>query len=116
MSVDRTDYLILGYMMPYNLKTRKDEEIDLWDDKYLPYLEGWKDEKYRLIRDGMGGQYNVFGLVLNQSDDYGGFDFIEIEHPSDPGEYYLHQKALELFPDVDFDFSEPKLILFSHYS
>lgn len=36
MSVDRRDYIIYGWKLPYNMKNKNNEKLNLWDDKFLP--------------------------------------------------------------------------------
>lgn len=82
MSVDRTDYLMIGYKMPYDVKFKDGRSLsqDIWDTgEYLPMVEGWKDEIFSLIPDGMSGNYICFGIVLVRSDIYAGFDFTTID-------------------------------------
>ena len=120
MSVDRHDYIIIGYKMPYNILTKYNHELaDMVredDNMYLPYYEGWKGESYRIIIDGMSGNYIVFGKVIAESGEYDGFDFPSVKlNYSDYSE--VISKAKEVFIDIDsFDFSNPEILIFSHFS
>lgn len=79
MGVDRTDYIVYGYKLPYELKN-ENGKIDLWDDKFLPMIEGHQGEEFTLISDGMSGQYNVFGLRIESGGDkYEGWDFVNLD-------------------------------------
>lgn len=51
MGVDRTDYIIYGWKLPYGLKNSDGNEIDFFEDKYLPYVEGHKGIQYTIIVD-----------------------------------------------------------------
>jgi len=119
MGVDRNDYVIVGYKIPYMTKKKDGEYLsqDIYDndDKYLQYIEGWVDEPFRIIIDGMSGNYIAFGKEIANADEYEGFDFLEL-NVSDDDFNLVKDKATNLFNDVDFDFSTPKLLVFSHYS
>lgn len=120
MGVDRKDYLMIGYKMPYDVKFSDGNELAnlVYEDeeKYMPFCEGWENEPYRIIIDGMSGKYIVFGYPLDESDEYGGFgfrtiDFNEVESRMQE----TRNKAIEVFNDIDFDFSKPEIFCFSHY-
>ena len=70
MGVYRIDYIVYGWKLPYELKN-KNGKIDLWADKFLPYIEGHKGVEYTLISDGICGEYNVFGKLLNHAESDG---------------------------------------------
>ena len=69
MSINRTDYIVYGWRLPYKLKDNEGNNIDLYSDKLLPYVEGHEGVNYSIITDGMCGNYNVFGVILNQGGD-----------------------------------------------
>jgi len=113
MSVDRTDYIVYGWKLPYEMKNSKGEKIDFWDDKYLSMIEGHPDEIYSLIIDGMMGEYIVFGIVIKQDEDGNGWNFIHLKNPMfDPNE--LKESYREVF-DVEGEVADPYLFIFSHY-
>ena len=118
MGVDRNDYIVIGYKMPYDVKFKNGELLceDIWDDeKYIPMIEGWKDEEFTIISDGMSGKYIAFGKMIDSSDEYQGFDFIELN--IDQADFdKVKQRAKEIFPELEFDFETPKTLIFSHYS
>ena len=79
MSIDRTDYIIYGYKLPYMLKNANGK-IDLWADRFLPMIEGHEGEDFALISDGMNGEYNVFGLRIDSSGgNYSGWEFVLLD-------------------------------------
>ena len=113
MSVDRSDYIIYGWKLPYELKDTKGENIDLWDDKFLPMIEGHPGEKFTLIIDGMCGKYNAFGLSVAQSNEDWEFEKLNFEDISSKKEQ-VKNKYKELFgTEIEED---PYLFIFSHFS
>lgn len=40
MGVDRTDYIVYGWKLPYDITNSKGEKINFWDDAY-PRWNGW---------------------------------------------------------------------------
>lgn len=115
MGVDKTDYVIVGYRLPYDLADKNGDKIQWYDDKFLRYVEGWKDEPHALIVDGMSGEYAVFGQVLASGDDSSGFEFTEIDL-SKRDDSAVMQKFYLLFKDYINEFERPKLFAFSHFS
>ena len=114
MSVDRTDYIVYGWRLSYGLKNSKDEEINFWDDKYLPMIEGHPDEKYSIIRDGMWSDYTVFGKVIADADEDAGWEFTHLNNLKvDPNE--LKDKYREVF-EIEGEVADPYLFIFSHFS
>jgi hypothetical protein len=113
MSVNRTDYIVYGWKLPYELKDSKGDKIDLWDDKYLPMIEGHKGEKYSIIIDGMMGDYVVFGMIIDYAYSDEGWSFIHLKNPTlDPNE--LKDKYRKVF-DVEGEVANPYLFIFSHF-
>lgn len=112
MSVSRTDFIVYGWKLPYKIKN-KNGDIDLWADKFLPFIEGHKGIEYTLIRDDMSGEYNVFGkLIAHVTDD--GWDFKNLDFTGvDTEEIKIKYK--ELF-EIDTEPSEPYLFIFSNFS
>lgn len=116
MGVDRTDYIVYGWKLPYGYF--KNKGIDVWrDDKYLPFIEGWKDEKYTLITDGMTGRYTLFGLLIAQAAEEG-FEFFELTDESAQGvsKIEIVKKFKEVFGIEDADIGLPKALVFTHWS
>lgn len=114
MGVDRSDYIIYGWKMPYEILDAQGNEIDLWNEKFESVMCGFKEEKYALISDGITGDYNVFGLsVLKCNDEYDGWDFVDIDIKKFDEDEII-EKFIELFgfePKTN-----PKLFIFSHFS
>lgn len=111
MGVDRTDYIVYGWKLPYKIEG-KNGPIDMWSDKFLPMIEGHPGEKYFICNDGMCAKYNVFGVLVDTSDDYEGWLFQELTIPKvDVTD--LKNRYTDIFesePQV-----EPTLFIFSHY-
>lgn len=115
MSVDRTDYIVYGWKLPYNITDSKGDKVDLYKDEYLPMVEGHKGEKYAIITDGMCGDYNVFGIVVKRGGDrYEGwlFENLDIRDFSNSSDD-MKIKYREIFDAVP---KEPNLFIFTHWS
>lgn len=117
MGVDRRDYVIIGYKLPYDVKTKTGEKLigKIWEDeKYLPMIEGWQNEEFTIVADGMSGNYIAFGKEISSTDEYEGFDFVEIE--IDEADFDMVKiRANIVFPDIDYNFTSPKILIFTHY-
>jgi len=116
MGISRTDYIIIGYKFPQDIKHKETGEVfDTWDDKYLPYIEGHPEAGYQMIVDGMTDKYLMFGEVLASSDESDGFSVqalkINLDEIQD-----LKERAQEIFGDYIEDIGEQKHYVFSHYS
>lgn len=105
MGVDRNDYIVRGWKLPY----QKDV---YWNDKNISMVEGHVGEKFTLIGDGMCGEYLVFGIILYTDNDYEGWKFKVIDN-SQENDDELKSKYQEIFNEEP---SEPKTFIFSHYS
>ncbi len=123
MGVDRTDYVIIGYKLPYRFKgVISGKDIDWHDDTFLPYVEGRKGVVFSIIIDQMCGDYAVFGKVLARAYDDTGFEFKEINYEESNFDE-VKEKFVELFGgytvmdmlDKEFQY-EPKLFVFSNFS
>jgi len=112
MSVSRTDYIMFGWKLPIHLKN-KNGAIDLWADKFLPFIEVPNGAEYALIIDQMCGQYIVFGNLLARATDDGycwGFSSLDFSVNREA----VILKYTELF-ETDTPPSEPYLFIFSHF-
>lgn len=115
MGVDRADYIVYGWKMPYELLDKDGNEIDLWDPKFESSKCGFPGEEFTLVSDGMCGEYNVFGLRLLHLDDEGeGWDFVNLDVLQSLDSEKVKSRYTELFGIEPT--SEPTLFIFSHYS
>jgi hypothetical protein len=116
MSIDRTDYIVYGWKLPFEMKNSKGEKLDLWDDKYLPMIEGHEGEKYVIIRDQMCGDYMVFGIVLGSAGENNGWNFFPIKGLNVFGQMYeVKDKYREVF-EVEGEVADPYLFIFTHFN
>jgi hypothetical protein len=116
MGVDRTDYIIYGWKLPFEIKDNNGIKIDIYDDKYLPFIEGHPGVKYTIISDGMCGKYNMFGIMLEKADGDDGWASIELSF-DDLSKY--RDEAISKFKELFYDdenIGEPKVIIFSDFS
>lgn len=66
MSVKKYTYLLCGIRLD-----QSELPFDIWDDKYLPYIEGHKGVKVRFITSGESSLNFVYiGEQLAESDPY----------------------------------------------
>lgn len=108
MSVDRADYIVFGWKMPYN------NEIDMWDEKFESMMCGFPGEEYTLITDGMCGDYTVFGLRILHLDNDDGWDFVNLDVLLLMDNEKVKSKYTEVFGIEPT--TEPTLFIFSHFS
>lgn len=114
MSVERTDYIILGYKLPGTFA--KENGFEFGDDpKFDLYYHGSKNTDYRIVYDQMDGKYTAFGHLIERADEYEGFDFHVIEPRMWSSEIAegVKQKFTELFGF--FPPGEPTLLVFTHW-
>ena len=116
MGVDRTDYIVYGYKLPYEMSNKKGP-IDFWDENFEPTREGHEGEEFTLIIDGMCGRYSAFGLLIESGGDkYEGWDFVNLDFKNFDAEK-VKAKYREVFElDEDEPVAEPYLFIFSHFS
>ncbi len=118
MGVDRSDYLVYGWKMPYEVDDQLSEEY--WDDV--------NEYDINFIADGMSGKYIVFGSVIASADDPSeGWGFVELDNlkptfaPEIFGEFgevfgkYSEKSLADILKTYNIP-ETPKLLLFSHYS
>lgn len=114
MSVNRTDYIVFGWRLPYEINGPNGEKINFYDEeKYEPMLNGDPDEPYRLIIDGMMGEYVVFGKVITDAENDEGWDFVHLTNLT-PNSFELKEKYREVF-NVQGEVADPYLFIFSHF-
>lgn len=74
MGIDRKDYIVRGWRLPYI------EDIAN-SDEYLSMIEGHIGERFSLILDSMCGRFIVFGeSILSGGDENEGWEFCKIEN------------------------------------
>lgn len=114
MSIDRKDYIVYGYKLPYEL-INENGKIDFWDDKYQPMIEGHEGEEFTIIFDRMSGEYVVFGLFIACSDEYDGWDFFKLDTKDLDGEK-VKNKFHEVFGQLEgVTITEPELFIFTNF-
>ena len=114
MGVYRSDYIVYGWKLPYEILDNEGNKIDLYDEKFESTMCGFEGEDFTLITDGMCGRYNVFGLnVQHCNDEYEGWDFVNLDIASCDAEK-VKSKYVELFGI--YPTTEPTLFIFSHFS
>lgn len=107
MGVDRTDYLMFGVKLDY----------DVFDwDKHEAEAEGGPDAAFDLVQDGMCGKYVVAGKIIARSDPYDGIEFREIAASDLPQDVPLLAKTVSDKMGVPLASTDFKLFLFSHFS
>ena len=109
MGLSRTDYIVYGWKLPLNMTDKDGNEINFWDDKFLPYIEGHKGEEYTIVRDD---NFMAFGkLVAIDSD---GWDFKHLD-TNNLNKEEVKNKYNEVF-EVEGSVSDPYLFIFSHWN
>lgn len=114
MGVDRTDFIMYGWKMPYKLYNKNGEKINLHDEKFESMICGFPGEEFTFISDGMCGEYNVFGYSVNiGGDKYEGWGYTEINVKT-----FDDQKLIDKYVELFYaqPATEPKLFIFSHFS
>jgi len=106
MGVDRDDYVIFGVNVGY-------DNVDY--DDFEDEIDGTPDAPFRIIYDGMSGNYAWAGVILAAGDRYEGFnDGVELRVE----DRSLGAAALEIirrFPDLNLTISDFKLMAISHF-
>jgi hypothetical protein len=119
MGVERTDYIVFGFKMNPELLKRK--RINIWDDKYLPFIEGHKGVPDVFVYDGMNEEYAVFGKLINRAEEHEGVnfttisykDFFDVEESSRVIGKFIELFGEDMLDELDDD--EPQMFVFSHY-
>jgi hypothetical protein len=117
MGVDRTDYIVYGWKLPYKLNDPDGNPIEnFWDiPKYEKLVDGGDDDGFQILEDGMAGTYCVFGKVIESGgDQWEGWDFVELEIDN-MDKHKAIGKLVEHFQTPTVGWPEPKLFLFSHF-
>lgn len=119
MGVERTDYIIYGFKM--NPKEVEVFGVDIWDNKFLPYIEGHQGVQDILVNDAMNGEYLVFGKLINkqESGDEGKFTVINYQDFFDDQETNritnLFKKLFGIAVHFELANLDPEIYVFSHY-
>lgn len=106
-------HVVFGWKLPHDLTDGAGNKINVYEDEFLRYVEGWKGEKFTIINDHMMGEYIVFGLNivdLNSSDEN---DFREIDVSSLNAAECIDKFRAVFGGDPG---SEPKVLAFIHCS
>lgn len=116
MGVDRTDYIVFGWKLPYKMNDPDGKVIDdVWDIPKYEKLVGGDDDGFQWVQDGMCGNYSVFGKVIESGgDQWEGWDFVELGI-TNLDEDKAIGKYVEYFQVPPGGVGEPKLFLFSHF-
>lgn len=117
MGVNRKDYIIYGWKLPYNMKDKDGNKIDPYDGEFVKYNDNENEGEITLIEDGMCGEYMVFGYLVkaygSDTDWYEGWGFAELDTDA-IDKAYLETLFDKLFGHKDD--MKPKLFIFSHYT
>ena len=103
MGLDRTDYIIYGWMLPTTI-----EGFDYWDEKYLPYIEGHPGVEYTIVLEEEN-KFLAFGKLIKISEKWDGewIDFKGLKPKP------VQKKYKEIFNSDDLP-SEPYLFIFTN--
>lgn len=111
MSMIRYDYIIFGWKLDRTIKDRNNDEVQLWDEAFIPYIEGHrKNQPFRIIDDRAFGEYMVFGYLIKQTEEW---DFFNL-NTNLPNPEEVKQKYRDLFNNEPE--SEPKLFIFTNFT
>lgn len=111
MGIDRTTHLVYGWKFK-EIIGKDGEEINPYEEEFLPYVEGHKGVNHTIIHDQMMGEYTVFGVPLGSVSDDG--DFVDVGDP-ELNSFALRNKFKEVF-GTDSPTEEPTILLFLHAS
>ena len=107
MGMYRRDHIVFGWKLK-NENYRYYNKIDLYDDKFLPLIEGHRGEKFTLVL--IRGEF-VFGFNIASEDEWD-FQNLNVDILNNCG--YVKEKFKELF-EIDAP-SDPTLFIFSNFS
>ena len=111
MGLYRTDYIVYGWKLPLLMKDKDGNTINFRDNKFLPYIEGYKDIKYIIVRD-FNKKHLVFGKLMGINSDGWNYENLNMSHINSEE---VKNKYREVF-DVESEISEPYLFIFSHWN
>jgi hypothetical protein len=114
MGTERTDYIIFGTSMTCEEgeKLFEDPETNELKPEFEKYNQ-WDDEQFKIIFDGMNGEYCVVGFVLKEADmdeDSGEGMSITDSQMTKEHEEQIREKLKQIF-----GITEPKIIPFTHW-
>lgn len=114
MGIQRTDYIIIGYVFPTTLRHKKTSKVfDIYARVNLPHLEGHEGVECLLLVDHEF--YNIiFGKVLAKSDSQTGFVLSELLLSHDSQK--IKEECQLIFGDYVQDIGDPHLYTYSHFS
>lgn len=99
--------------MPGDLFDSNGEEINVYEDSFLPFVEGHKGVDEAIVYDQMCGEYTVFGKRLAYMDsDVNEFQTIDV---SGLDENLLRVKFKSVF-GIDAPVEPAAILLFNHAS
>src|SRR5689334_9708221 len=111
MGLLRSDFIVNGWKLPISYFQEKG--IDLWDDKYLPYVEGHPGVIYTILRTS---RYAVFGLMIAHVEE-DGFDFVELPRDMlDVSNAEIIAGFEQVFGFKDEVIGNPKIFIFSNWN
>jgi len=111
MGLYRTDYIVYGWKLPLLMRDKDGNDIDFWDDKFLPYIEGHKGVDFTIVRD-FDNKQMAFGKLIGINSD--GWDYQNLDiNKLDAKE--VQDKYNEVF-EVEGSVAEPYLFIFSHWN
>lgn len=106
MSVTRTDYVIFGVDVGY-------DNVDY--EEFEAEICGESDAKFRIIYDGMSGNYAYAGCILAQGDEYEGFGDGVVLSQGDESLMAACVAVIHRFPKLELKIQDFKMIAVSHF-
>lgn len=119
MGVDRTDYIVYGWKLPYDIQDANGQNIDFWDNKFRPMIEGQRGVIHTIVRDGMTRDYTVFGVRIKSDHDQNvGWEFEHLDIMGFDQEELIADFRRLFNPSEEFikAIGKPTVFIFSHFS
>lgn len=116
MGTYRSDYIIYGYKLPIDLKGKDGNKIDLWDDEFLPYVEGHQGVEFAIISQLEDDENFAFGQKLGYADDYEAWNFHLIDFKSLDNEKVKKEYRKVFGVEENVPIGEPYLFLISNFN
>ena len=111
MGLYRTHYIVYGWKLPLLMRDKDGNEIDFWNDKFLPYIEGHQGVDYTIVRD-FDKKHMVFGKLMGRNSDGWNYENLNLNN-LDSEE--VKNKYNEVF-EVEGSVASPYLFIFSHWN